>query len=59
MDKFKKSCREEYYKLSNEEKQKDELNVYYPLSKFLDSEIYYSSYENIDYVNYINYLDVI
>jgi len=53
MDKFKKSCREEYYKLSDDEKQKYELNVYYPLSKFLDSEIYFSAYENIDYVNYI------
>ena len=53
MNKFKKTCKEEYYKLSEEERQKYELNVYYPLSKFLDSEIYYSDYENVDYVNYI------
>ena len=53
MNKFKKTCKQEYYKLSEEEKQKYELNVYYPLSKFLDSEIYYSDYENVDYVNYI------
>ena len=50
---FKKSCKELYTKLSDEEKEKYELNVYYPLSKFLDSEIYFSAYENIDYVNYI------
>ena len=53
MKKFKKTCKEAYDKLSEEEKQKYELNVYYPLSKFLDSEIYYSDYENVDYVNYI------
>ena len=53
MNKFKKTCKETYYKLSEEEKQKYELNVYYPLSKYLDSEIYYSDYENVDYVNYI------
>ena len=53
MKKFKKTCKETYDKLSEEEKQKYELNVYYPLSKYLDSEIYYSDYENVDYVNYI------
>ena len=53
IEEFKKSCKELYTKLSSEEKQKYELNVYYPLSKFLDSEIYFSAYENIDYVNYI------
>ena len=53
MEEFKKSCKDLYTKLSHEEKQKYELNVYYPLSKFLDSEIYFSAYENIDYVNYI------
>lgn len=53
MEEFKKLCKELYTKLSNEEKEKYELNVYYPLSKFLDNEIYFSAYENIDYVNYI------
>jgi len=53
IEEFKKSCKESYIKLSDEEKEKYELNVYYPLSKFLDSEIYFSAYENIDYVNYI------
>ena len=44
---------EEWDNLSTEDKEEYSLNVYYPLNKKLDAEIWNSKYENIDMVNYI------
>ena len=53
LDEFKARCREEWDNLSTEDKEEYSLNVYYPLNKKLDAEIWNSKYENIDMVNYI------
>ena len=53
LDEFKTRCREEWDNLSTEDKEEYSLNVYYPLNKKLDAEIWNSKYENIDMVNYI------
>ena len=53
LDEFKTQCREEWDNLSTEDKEEYNLNVYYPLNKKLDAEIWNSKYENIDMVNYI------
>ena len=50
---FLEDCKLKYNKLSNIDKQLYDINVYYPLNKYLDSAIYNSTYENTDYVNYI------
>ena len=53
LDEFKTRCKEEWDNLSTEDKEEYSLNVYYPLNKKLDAEIWNSKYENIDMVNYI------
>ena len=53
LDEFKARCREEWDNLSTEDKEEYNINVYYPLNKKLDAEVWHSKYENIDMVNYI------
>lgn len=53
LDEFKARCKEEWDNLSTEDKEEYSLNVYYPLNKKLDAEVWHSKYENIDMVNYI------
>lgn len=53
LDEFKTQCREEWDNLSTEIKEEYNINVYYPINKKLDAEVWHSKYENIDMVNYI------